>query len=491
MTRPNILLFMSDNQPADLLGCYGNDEVHTPHLDGLAARGVRFSNAYCVNAMCSPCRASVLTGLMPSQHGIHQWLDGSLMQHWPQNWSAIGEFTNLPTLIKEAGYATALIGKFHLGVPLVPQLAFDHWVTFPHGHTTSFYDNEVIDQGERYRFAGHTVDFFTDKTIEFLEHRADKPEPFFAFVPYNGPYGHWPSIKGRAKTDFAQLYDGSDMYSIPREGLSSDVLERFGLRVAQGGLREQFKGPLLLPNNIESLRNYFAQVSLIDHGVGRIMAALERLNLDEDTLVIYTSDHGFSLGHNGVWGHGAAAFPSSAHRPSYHIPLVMGGGAIARGFVSEDMVSQIDLFPTLARIVGAENARPSQPSAARDLAPALAGQPIQDADAVFYEQEETRAIRTKDWRYAMRFKGAPAYPMTDAMYRLTDDPHEKTDLSDAPEHAQTAAALRARITAYFEEAASAQYDLWNGGRAKSNVSYNKLWQDAWGEDWVPEHSGAG
>ena len=132
--RPNILLFMSDNQPADLLGCCGNDEVQTPHLDRLAGRGVRFDNAYCVNAMCSPCRASVLTGLMPSQHGIHNWLDDRLVDHWPKNWSAIGEFANIPTLLKEAGYATALIGKFHLGVPFIPQLAFDHWVTFPHGH---------------------------------------------------------------------------------------------------------------------------------------------------------------------------------------------------------------------------------------------------------------------------------------------------------------------------------------------------------------------
>ena len=117
MTRPNILLFMSDNQPANLLGCYENDEVMTPHLDNLSKRGMRFDNAYCVNAMCSPCRASVLTGLMPSQHGIHNWLDDRLMDNWPDNWSSIGEFTNLPTIIKLAGYNTAMIGKYHLGVP--------------------------------------------------------------------------------------------------------------------------------------------------------------------------------------------------------------------------------------------------------------------------------------------------------------------------------------------------------------------------------------
>ena len=115
--RPNILLFMADNQPADLLGCYGNDEVSTPHLDALAARGQRFEQAYCVNAMCSPCRASVLTGLMPSQHGLHNWLDDRLIGQWPENWSAIAEFNALPVMLKQAGYATALIGKFHLAFP--------------------------------------------------------------------------------------------------------------------------------------------------------------------------------------------------------------------------------------------------------------------------------------------------------------------------------------------------------------------------------------
>ena len=489
MTRPNILLFMSDNQPADLLGCYGNDEIRTPHLDSLAGRGVRFGNAFCVNAMCSPCRASVLTGLMPSQHGIHNWLDDRLMECWPRNWSAIGEFANLPTIIKNAGYTTALIGKFHLGVPFAPQLAFDHWVTFPHGHTASFYGNDIIDREESYRFAGHSVDFLTGKTIEFLEYQAGREDPFFAFVPYNGPYGHWPAIKGRSKTEFADLYDGTEMRSVPREGLSGEVLERFGLRVSEGGLREQFKGPLLLPNNVESLRNYFAQVSLIDHSVGCILAALEHLKLDENTIVIYTADHGFSLGHNGVWGHGAAAFPASAHRPSYHIPLIFSGGSIAENSICDGFVSQIDLFPTLANMVGTTDARPSLPSAAKDLGEALAGQPQADAGAVFYEQEETRAIRTRDWLYAMRFRGAASFPMTDQMYCLSDDPTEKTNLADTPEHAEIAAGLRIRISAYFDKYSTPKHDLWNGGSAKSNVTYEKLWKDAWGESWQPIFSG--
>ena len=488
--RPNIILIMSDNQPADLLGCYGNEEVVTPHIDRLARRGVRFSQAYCVNAMCSPCRASVLTGLMPSQHGVHNWLDDHLMHKWPDKWSAIGEFETLPSFIKQAGYATALIGKFHLGVPFEPQLAFDHWVTFPHGHTTSFYGNEVIDQEERYRFEGHSVDYFADKTVEFIDHQAGREEPFFAFVPFNGPYGHWPSIKGRAANEFAELYDETPMHTIPREGLSSEVIDRFGLRLQEAGgqLREQFKGPLLLPNNVDSLRNYFSQVSLIDKGVGRILAALEASGAADNTLVIYTADHGFSLGHNGIWGHGLATWPSTTHRPSFNIPLVMAGGPVTRkGVVCDDFVSQTDLFPTLTHLVGSDG-RPSLASPARDIGCHLVGAPGHARDAVFMEQEETRAIRTDKWLYMKRFKDAPSHPLTDALYDLEVDPYEKDNIIGRADAREIVDQLSARIDQHFADYSSPEFDLWQGGSAKSNVSFEGFWKDAWGKNWCPRYS---
>lgn len=476
---------MSDNQPADLLGCYGNDEVKTPHLDDLARSGVRFKNAFCVNAMCSPCRASVLTGLMPSQHGVHNWLDDTLMSKWPHNWSAIAEYQNFPTLFKQAGYSTALIGKYHLGVPFEPQLAFDHWVTFPHGHTTSFYGNEVIDQEKRYRFEGHTVDFFTDKTVDYLRSQKDKAEPFFAFVPFNGPYGHWPSIEGRAENQFADIYDDASMSSIPREGLDTKVLDRFGLRITQGDgkVREQFKGPLLLPNNVDSLRNYFSQVSLIDHGVGKIENALQDLGMRENTLVIYTSDHGFSLGHNGIWGHGMATWPATTHRPSFNIPLILSGGMVSqKDTVCTELVSQIDLFPTLLSIAGID-AKPSMPSAANDFSSYLRGGPQDWPESVFMEQEETRAVRTKDWLYMKRFDGAPSFKLSDELYDLQNDPTEKSNLIDEAGFEAITLDLNLRITNFFSRHAQSDFDLWSGGSAKSNVSLAGFWKDAWGESW--------
>ena len=109
-SRPNILLIMTDNQSADFLGCYGNHEVKAPNIDFLSEEGMKFTSAYCTNAMCSPCRASVLTGLMPTAHGIHNWLDDKLEDLWPEDWNAIGEFESFPQKLKDAGYNNALIG---------------------------------------------------------------------------------------------------------------------------------------------------------------------------------------------------------------------------------------------------------------------------------------------------------------------------------------------------------------------------------------------
>ncbi len=488
LKKPNILVFMSDNQPADLLGCYGNDEIHTPHLDGLAGAGIRFDNAFCVNAMCSPCRASVLTGLMPSQHGIHTWLHDGVMAGWPDKWNAIGSFKSFPVILKEQGYLTALIGKYHLGSPFEPQNGFDHWVTFPHGHTLDFYNNTVIDGDQRYVFEGHTVDYFTDKSVEFLDaYDSAGGAPFFLFVPYNAPYGHWPAVKGRAKNRFAQLYDRTEMHSVPREGLSKATIDRFLQRLDEYSDDEEFAYHLRIPNDLETLRNYFSQMSMVDAGVGRILDALRRNDLSEDTLVVYTADHGFSLGHNGFWGHGQSTWPANAHRAAFSIPLLVArDGHIEPSRTCSTLTSQLDLFATLLDYVGLSTEDLNTRSDSRNFAPLLRGEPCHWRDAVFMEQEETRAVRTERWLYMKRFQGAPNHPMSDEMYDLTNDPHEKNNLANDPQHAPTAAELSARITAFFNDHSDPRYDLWKGGTTKSNSDKPWLWKDAWGDQWAPD-----
>ena len=131
----NILFILSDNQPASIIGAYGNPDVRTPHIDQLAKEGMLFNNAFAVNGMCSPTRATLMTGLMPSQHGVHNWLDDELMHDWPRDWSAVAEYRTLPLTLRNRGYQTALIGKWHLGQPWQASIGYQHWITFTDGHT--------------------------------------------------------------------------------------------------------------------------------------------------------------------------------------------------------------------------------------------------------------------------------------------------------------------------------------------------------------------
>ena len=480
-TRPNILLFMSDNQSADFIGCYGNPEVITPNINFLSETGMKFTSAFCANAMCSPCRASVLTGMMPSAHGIHNWLDDSLENLWPENWNAIGEFQNLPSQLKKYGYINALIGKYHLGKAWKSPKAFDHWVTFPHGHTKSFYNNHIIDNDENYNHEGHSVEFFTEKTISFLREQEKNSQPFFCFVPFNGPYGHWPSIKGRSDNEFADIYDSCELSSVPREGINKRVIDRYNSRIIENEeqLPEQFLGPLLLPNNKDSLRNYFSQTSLIDNGIGKIVNELKSLNLYENTIIIYTSDHGFSLGNHGIWGHGLAAWPSSIHRPSFNIPLIFAGPGVSKG-VSNSLVSQLDLVNTILSLAKIDELKGKFiDSNSIDLS--IEKHEIRTM--IFMEQEETRAIRTKEWLYIERFNSDKMPFLHPELYNLKIDPDERENISNNKKFLPIVKDLSIKIKNFFDQYADPQYDLWKGGSAKSNVANLSFWKNVWGNDW--------
>ena len=164
--QPNLLLIITDNQSPSLLGAYGNRHIRTPNIDELARQGMRFEQAYAASGVCSPSRATLLTGLMPSQTGVHNGLPGEFEI---RNYSALEEFRTLPQTLADAGYATALIGKYHLGDHRRPQLGFDYWVTFRAGHTTSFVSQEIIDNRRTVNVsdtAEHMTDFWTRRAVE-------------------------------------------------------------------------------------------------------------------------------------------------------------------------------------------------------------------------------------------------------------------------------------------------------------------------------------
>ncbi len=484
---PNVVLVITDNQQASTLACYGNSEIHTPNLDRLAKQGMVFDNAFCPNAFCSPCRASVLTGLMPSQHGVHSWIDDRTVAEWPDNWHALDGLRTLPVALQDAGYSTALCGKYHLGVPTEPMGGFDHWCTMADGHVRSFYRNRITEDGVSYDHEGHTVDFFTRKAIAFIAEQAAADRSFFLYLPYPAPYGHWPATREEDRCRYSALYDDCPMHSVPREGLSKASVEGFLMRQNHSGGGLDYSMILRAPNDLATLRNYYAQISMVDDGVGQVMGELDRLGVAESTILVFTSDHGLSVGQHGFWGHGAATFPSNLHHAAHSVPLLIRyESEIAAGQRSGVMVSNMDVFSTILDFAGQPNEQGAMAMASRSLKPLLSGNPRDwGNDAVFSEQEETRVVRTRKWAYFKRFADAPSHPICDELFDVEADPQEKTNLASDPAYAGIRASLDDMLTAFFESHTRAEADLWAGGAPLQNSERVEFWRDAWGDGWQP------
>ncbi|MDX1405649.1 MAG: sulfatase-like hydrolase/transferase [Woeseiaceae bacterium] len=460
---PNIVLIVADNQSKSLIGSYGNREIATPNIDRLAAEGMRFDRAFAVNGVCSPTRATLLTGLLPSQTGVHVALPTN---YEVDNWSAIEEFRNLPQTLKAAGYQTALIGKYHLGEYREPQLGFDEWITFPGGHTTTFYDQTVIDNGRRYTVSGHLTDFWTEKAIEFIEgHNGDRP--FFLLLTYNGPYMLPPTVTMTPNNRFAEYYQRHTP-AFPQEPvhpyLRNWAMGRgpSGLMVKEGTTAWTAIGAL---NNRVAMINTASETAMVDDGVGKVREAIDAAGLGDQTLVIYTADQGAAYGQHGLWGNTSWSFPFAAYNVNMEIPLIFRHpGRIAEGVVNGHTINQVDVLPTLLDYIGLGDLD-IENSPGRSFAAMLHGKSIDWDETAYFEFVTVRVIQTPRWKYLKRFP--PEDPRE--FYDLENDPGEMLNLIDSPAHRELVAEFDARLTEYFERHADPQYDLWRGGTAKGRL----------------------
>ena len=480
----NLLFILTDNQPASILGAYGNPDVRTPHIDQLAREGVRFTHAYAANGMCSPTRATLMTGLMPSQHGIHSWLDDALLSQWPEGWSAVAEFRSLPLTLGNRGYRTAMIGKWHLGKPDRPSLGFQHWITFTDGHTVNFWDNTVIDNGRTYPVRDqHLVDFFTDRAVEYLLAQ-DGRQPFYLQLNYDGPYLNPPTNLGPARNRFYKSYVGQRFDSFPRLAFNQNQVDQL---MDPENDNAFIKGKLLqslqMHNDPATMANVASQNTLVDDGVGRVLAALEDAGLADNTLVIFSSDQGNFYGQHGLWQHTVVTKPSSPFETPMNIPLIIRAPeAAAAGSVSDLLIGQYDIAPTILDLLGYADI-PFANSPGKSFAFATAGESRESwRDAVFFEQEETRVIRTDRYSYWKRL------PTTgEAMlFDMQEDPEQMHNLANNPEHQSLTKELDRRLMIFFARYADPQYDLWQGGFAKGSVDRPEVYRALYGEDWRPK-----
>ncbi len=444
--KPNLVFILTDNHGAWTLGCYGNKEIRTPNIDRLAAEGMLFTHAYCANSVCSPSRATFLTGLIASQHGVHNYL-GAENQNSPSDPTAcvIHEFATLPKILSQAGYICGLAGKWHLGGSLQPQESFTYWFTKPSGHTPKFYGDDAIWQGKIYKETNYMTDVITGHAVEFLEQNHSKP--FFLYLCFNAPYGLGSAVQQPHKNRHTEYYADKNMDSFPRAEINPTLTAN---------------GPSM--NKVESMRSYAAAVSGMDDGVGRVMETLKRLKLDTNTLVIFAADQGMNGGHGGFWGIGDHSRPPNTHEALVRIPLIFRQpGKIPARKKSDLMVANYDFLPTVLDQLGLKNKFPTNLySPGRDFAPALAGKTMRWENVIFHEYENTRMIRTEDWKLTVR---TPNW--TNELYDMRHDSDEQTNLIGTAQNAAMEKKLGKQLDDFFTKYAEPKYDLWHGGVSKA------------------------
>ena len=446
--KPNIVFIITDNQSPWTLGCYGNEEILTPHVDRLARDGVRFANAFCSNPVCSPNRATLMTGLMPSQHGVHNWLGTEKpdAQMGPHAYCTIREFATLPQILAGAGYDCGMSGKWHLGDSLHPQLGFRTWFAMPTGGTKSFYEAKAIWQGNVYTESRYYPDAITDHALDFLRESGEKP--FFLYVGYNGPYGLDHDLRTGHRNRHTSYYADKALRCFPRED-------------AHPWLRDN----LDCIQNETVIRSYACAVSGVDDGVGAILDALAELGLDEDTFVVYTADHGLCGGHHGMWGMGDHSRPLHMFTENMRVPLIFRHPQrIPSGRVLEMPTCNYDFFPSMLSYLGLEGRRPGEHRLpGKSFAPALVGREIaRDEEAVFHEYQNTRAVQTPQWKLIERHPDGP-----DELYDLVNDPGEQRNLIDEHQCAEAWESLTVKLREFFSQYCDPQYDLRQGGRNKA------------------------
>lgn len=405
MKRPNIVFILSDDQGWWSLGCTGNSEIITPNIDRLAEEGMRFDHFFCASPVCSPARASLLTGCIPSQHGVHDWIRDNNEQQAQIEYLA--DQYSYTKALAASGYDCGLSGKWHMGASHKVQHGFSHWYCHKRGGGP-YYNAPMYRDGVLYKEERYITDAITDDACEYLESRKDKEEPFFLYVGYTAPHSPWLNNHPKEYTD---LYQNCEFKSVPH-GLPRHPDTVY----LTDEVAKDEKGNLI---------GYYAAITAMDAGIGRIMDQLQNLGMAEDTLVIFTADNGFSCGHHGFWGKGNGTFPINMYEESVKVPFIARHpGRIPAGTVCDSLVSAYDFFPTLLDYVDVkpedDGNRPGV-----SFAPALEGKEFRAHDRVVILDEygPNRMIRDK------RFKFVTHYQFdADELYDLANDPDEECNL---------------------------------------------------------------
>ena len=474
---PNIIFIMSDDHAWQAVSAY-NERLQyvapTPNIDRIAQEGMRFDRCLVTNSICGPSRATILTGKYSHLNGF------------PGNISRGQQFDGsqqtFPKLLQQEGYATAMIGKWHLGSE---PTGFEYWDILPgQGH---YYNPTFINEYGHYDVHGYVSDIITDKTIDWLKTREDDTRPFMVMMHHKAPHREWepgPKYLNRFKgIEFPEPFNLFDDYSgmgaAAREqdmsiehtmrleadlkmwppDTSGPVYQRTIGRMddeqrrlwdmTYEPIRKEFEEMNLQGKDLvrwkyqRYMYDYLATIQSVDESVGRILQYLEESGLDENTIVVYTSDQGFYLGEHGWFD------KRFMYEESYRTPLVIRWpGVIPPGSVNKNIVSNLDFAQTFLDAAGLPDPPDMQGSS---MLPLLRGEQVRDwRTAHYYHYYEYPAVHSVKRHYGIatdRYKLMHFYYDIDEweMYDLKADPHEMNNVYNDPAYADVRDLLHGQL----------------------------------------------
>lgn len=445
--RPNVIVIVVDDLRWDELGVAGHPFLETPNVDALAEDGAYFTNAFHSVPLCSPNRATLLTGQYPSRHGVIDNVARNRLSHRLQTF---------PQALQEDGYETAFLGKWHMGNDPTPRPGFDYWVAIPGQGRTM--DPELYEDGRIHEVPGYITDVLTDRAVSFIEATRDKP--FFLYIGHKAihpdavqlddgsvdltvPRGYMPAPRHRGRYEDESFPPRENVVAGP-EALEGKPALRSALNAKYSDeIMAEFGEELDSGSSHETIVRRAEMMLAVDDGLGRIMESLEETGILDDTFVLFTSDNGFFYGEHNLSLERRLPYEESIRTPLIvRYPPVTEAGEVVPG-----LVASVDLAPTVLEIAGVPVGDHVQGTS---FVPLLAGDTSRGRNSVlveFYTYEnpfpwlmdmDYRALRTERYKLIHWIR----HPENGELYDLIDDPFETRNLIDDPSMAGVLADLR-------------------------------------------------